>query len=62
MKQYMLVTDDKYELPVAIADTITELARITGKNRKTIASVLSRKRKDTYGKSIYVEVDLDDEE
>lgn len=30
---YMQVTNDKYELPIAIADSVAELSRITGKKK-----------------------------
>lgn len=34
---YMEVTRDKYELPVAVADSPAELGRMIGKSRKTIS-------------------------
>ena len=34
MKLYMAVTNDEYELPVAVADSKTELANMTGISRK----------------------------
>jgi len=40
---YMKVTDDKYEFPVAIADTAKELAAICGANKNTISSSISKK-------------------
>lgn len=39
---YMKVTGDKYELPIAIADTAAELARIVGVHKSTIWSQISR--------------------
>ena len=33
---WMLVTKDKYQLPIAIADTSTELAKICGVNNRTV--------------------------
>lgn len=35
---YILVTTDKYELPIAVADTKAELARITGRPLNGIRS------------------------
>lgn len=60
MKVYMRVTDDEYELPVAIADTQTELARMLGVNANTVISALSKVRR-TGSKSVYKEVQIDDE-
>ena len=38
---YMKVTRDEYELPIAIADTVGELARMTGASKETIFSNIS---------------------
>lgn len=46
---YMQVTRDKYELPIAVAETVGELARMTGKTRGTIANALSRSKKSGGG-------------
>ena len=48
MNLYLYVTNDKYELPLAIADTPTELARMLGLKKNTIHELLSRER---HGKS-----------
>ena len=42
----MLVSPDKYELPIAIADTCGELARMLGKTEKNVynAVMLAEKR------------------
>lgn len=39
---YMKVTKDKYELPLAVADSPAELAAMTGDSIKTIWSAVSR--------------------
>lgn len=39
---YMLTTADKYELPVAVADSIFELARLTGSTFETISKAIDR--------------------
>ncbi len=39
---YMMVQNDKYELPIAVADSIRELAEMTGKPIVTVASSFSR--------------------
>jgi hypothetical protein len=36
MKLYMKVTSDKYELPLAVAKSVTELAKACGVTRNTI--------------------------
>lgn len=44
MTLYMMTTKDKYELPLAVADSMQELARITGANLNSIQSCLCHKR------------------
>lgn len=39
---YMMVTHDKYELPLAIADSAEELARIVGATKIAVHSGASR--------------------
>lgn len=49
---YLLVTSDKYELPLAVADT--ELARMAGVTVGTVTASLSRrKRAKRPGRSKY---------
>ena len=55
---YMLVTNDEYELPLVVADTAAELARILGKKRTDIASALTHAKKKGF-KSQYVKVIVD---
>ena len=65
MKVYMKVTRDRYELPIAIADSVVELARITGSNVVTIRSALCHQRSGRNKNSVYQEIEigeLDDEE
>lgn len=47
-KIYMCVTQDKYELPVAVADSVTELAKLCGVPRNTIYGCLSRRFNSVY--------------
>ncbi len=42
MKLYCKATRDKYKLPVAVADSIPELAKMTGNSENTIRSSISR--------------------
>ena len=55
---YMMVTQDKYELPLAVADTVAELARLTGQKRNTIASAMSHAKKKGFS-SRYKKVVID---
>ena len=43
MTLYMKTTTDKFELPVAVADSINELAQILGRTPGTVASCISRR-------------------
>lgn len=58
MKLYMEVTTDKYELPLAVAPTIRELARITGTNANNISACITRARKRGW-KSKYIVVEIE---
>lgn len=42
MYLYMKVTKDKYEFPVAIADSAAELARMVGVKTQTVQSCICR--------------------
>lgn len=55
---YMLVTQDKYELPLVVADTVAELAKLTGQKRSSVASAISHAKKKGFS-SRYVEVVID---
>ena len=57
----MAVTADEYELPVAIADTCKELAKLCGVSRNTIRHAMQRgwNGKRTGRKFIKVEVNDD---
>ena len=58
MTLYMKVTKDKYELPVAVAETKEELARMLGIKRDHVRSAFSHAKK--YKNPTYVEVEVDD--
>lgn len=58
---WMKVTDDIYELPVAVADTAAGLAKLVGVNENSIYVAIRRER--THGwKSPYIKVVIDDKE
>lgn len=59
-KIWMKVTKDKYELPVAVAESIPELARLTGQSEKSLYSIFCRKRKGSKRYPGYVEVKYED--
>lgn len=58
---WMKVTDDEYELPVAVAPTRSELARKLGIKTNSIATAIYRAKK-TGHRQIFVEVVIDDDE
>lgn len=58
---YMKVTRDKYELPLAVADSIAELGRILGiENTNKIASAISHSKHGRMN-STYKRVVIDEE-
>ena len=60
---WMKVTKDKYELPVAVAETHSELARICGTTPGNVLSSASRYRHgQRRGGYIRVEVEEEEEE
>ena len=60
MHVYMMVTKDEYELPVAIADTAPELARMVGTTENSIRSWISHSKNGGY-RSPYCKVEIDEE-
>ena len=58
MTLYIKVTKDRYELPVAVADTKSDLARLLGVDPSTVTCGLKRKVE----KPVYLEVEVDDNE
>lgn len=57
----MKVTNDKYQFPVAIADTAKELADICGVSKNTIYSCSWYFEKGEFTHSSYVKVKIDDD-
>ena len=57
---YMKITKDRYELPVAVADTGEELADICGVSRNNVYNTIRRAK--LYGhRCQYVKVEVEDE-
>ena len=61
-KVWMLVSDDKYELPLAIADTAKELAERCNVSIHTVISNFTRYQRGEYKKSKYLCVKVEDED
>ena len=58
----MMVTADEYELPLAVADTAKELARITNKGMSSIVSAVFRYENGQIAHSIYRRVSIEEKE
>lgn len=58
---WMQVTKDKYELPLVVARSARELARMTGRKSATICAAIIR-AKERGGRCQYVKVEVDDDE
>lgn len=56
MTLYLEITKDEFELPLAVADSINELARLTGKNPANICHCIHRE-----GRSKYIRVEVEDD-
>lgn len=62
MTLYLKVTADKYELPVAVADSASELANMLGLRRDSMWAVFSKIRKgETRHYKEYKIVEVEDE-
>lgn len=57
----MEVTQDKYELPVAVADSAVELSRIVGATVNNIRSSAHHKSHGKQKRSRFVRVEAEDE-
>lgn len=60
---YMCVSSDEYELPLAIADTQAELARLRGVHFSTISAALkyaSKRPHNVNRKHKYIKVEIDE--
>lgn len=45
---YIACTNDEYELPIAVADSATELAQMVGITRDSLYSMMTRKQGHYY--------------
>lgn len=62
MKVYMMVTKDKYSLPIAVAGSGSELSRITGVPEMQILSCVSKYRKGKIKNTRFICVEVEDDE
>lgn len=66
MTLYMLVTADKYELPLAVRDNVGEIADLIGRLKYDVYHTISKKKvsQGTYNGFHYkiIKVVIDDEE
>lgn len=56
---WLMVTKDKYQLPLAVADTAAELAQIVGVKPCTIIKSVTHRRNSRY---IRIYVDMEEDE
>ena len=61
MKIYMEITRDKYELPLAVADSPARLAEMCGVTKNNVYSTISHVKSGRYQRGRYVKVEVDDE-
>lgn len=66
MRVYMLVTADKYELPLAVRDTVGEIADLLGRLKYDVYASISKKQvsQEKYNGFHYkiIKVDIDEED
>ena len=61
MPLYIKVTSDEYELPLAVGDTVRELAKMLGVKSDSIYSQMSHSKHNGYFCS-YQKVEVEDED
>lgn len=59
---YLIVTRDKYELPLAVGDNMADLARQTGRSLSNLSHSFSRSRRSGWKKGACREVWVDMED
>lgn len=60
MNVWMRITRDKYELPDAVADSASELAKICGVSKYTIKSSIHQAKQKGY-RSRYIKVKIEED-
>lgn len=56
MTLYMAVTPDKYELPMLIAETKAELARMSGTHIATVCNAINGRKRKSEGRKLRKDV------
>jgi hypothetical protein len=62
MKIYMEISQDGLELPVAVADTAAELAKMSGTSAEVVRSSISKVRRGIHKKSRFIEIEINESE
>ena len=62
MKLYLAVTNDEYEMPIAVCDNATDLAKACGVSKGTIFSEISRNNTSAKAKRKYLRIEVDENE
>ena len=62
MTIYMEVTQDKYELPLALADSPGELAKIVKCTANNVSSCVSKRKSGIYKSGRFIAVKVKDEQ
>lgn len=59
---WMMVTSDKFELPVAVADSAGELARMVSCTENNIYSSYSHYKRGVHKRSRFIKVEFEEDE
>ena len=62
MKLYMVVTNDKYELPVAVSEKRVEIAKMTGMALSSVCNAFARADRTKHPTGKYKYVIVEDEQ
>lgn len=58
---YVMISKDRYELPLIVADTQSELARLAGVKVSAVSSGISKTKLGKLKRSKYIKVEIDDD-
>lgn len=58
MKLYMMVTQDKYELPLYVTDSVKDLAKFSGFKEGSIYTITSKYRRKKLKKAQFICVEV----
>lgn len=61
MVLYVAVSQDKYELPIAVADSARELARMLGVDKCTVSCHITLAKQGKIKKQKYFKVEVEDD-